>query len=228
MNRTIDERFPQRARARLREIGMDITELSRLLGNKTHTGVAMALSTTHPRAVSWKKLEQMAAAMECRPEWLARGEGVAPQRPAKPALQLRVIREEGGTRTDTLGARCRLARIELDLSQADFARRLTNRDFTIGRQGVNKIELDQVVDPGSKTMIRYQEITGYSVRWLVTGRGEPKAASGTSAPAPADINIRAMGLALGALREAETVPAVASMPDEARAAMLLGFYRRLS
>lgn len=105
MNRTIDDRFPQRARARLRDLGMDVTELSRLLGNKTHTGVAMALSTTSPRPISWDKLEQMAMHLECRPEWLARGEGPPPTRPAEAGLLLKVVREDGGVRTDTLGAR---------------------------------------------------------------------------------------------------------------------------
>jgi transcriptional regulator with XRE-family HTH domain len=213
----VDDGWRQRAKRRMQQMGMDVSELARLAGYATHTQTSQHLSGS--RAVPSKTLVDYARALECPAAWLARGEGAEPALPGKSGLQSARTLQKAADAT-TLGQRCRFARTDAGFMQAELARRLSTGGKVIGRQAINKIELDQVEDPQSWVMCRYEEVTGFNARWLVMGRGEPK---GKTLSRP-DWDLDALGSALVELRRAEQVAEIATMTPRGKASLLVGFY----
>jgi transcriptional regulator with XRE-family HTH domain len=212
-----DDDWKRRAKRRMQQMGMEVKELARLAGYATHTQTSQHLSGS--RAVPWATLEAYAAALDCPVAWLARGEGKEPPLPGKSALESAMTLQKAADAT-TLGQRCRFARTDAGMMQAELARRLSTGGKVIGRQAINKIELDQVEDPQSWVMCRYEEVLGYNARWLVMGRGDPKG----KAPARPTWDLDALGSALVELRRAEQVAEVDAMTPRAKAGLLVGFY----
>ena len=218
----VDKHFPRRVRERLDALGMGVAELARLLGYQTHTPVSQALAEKNPRPVSWDKAAEYARHLGCSLDWLARGQGVAPPAPAAPGMVIRTYGTDSPPEPKTLGERVRLVRAQSNMNSADWARFVSGRGVQVSRQALYKIENDEVEDPSCRIMVAIEEATGYRVRWLLTGRGDPKEG------AIAALNQKALVRALEALQDAQGVPEVAAMPVEARAAMLAGFYKRLT
>jgi transcriptional regulator with XRE-family HTH domain len=73
----------------------------------------------------------------------------------------------------TQGERIRYARISANLTQqqlADAVSKITNGD--ISKATVSKWEGDATSNPTNANMLAIQAVTGFSMSWLVTGRGE--------------------------------------------------------
>lgn len=223
----IDKHFQRRAQERMKALGIGVAELARLLGYQSHVPVSQAVTAAKPRALSWDRLVQYARQLGCTPEWLARGEGQAPPAPSSMPMVVHAFGTEK-PELSTLGERALYVRATTGLNQADFARRLSNTGLQVSRQAIRKIEADEVADPSCKIMCAYEEFTGFRVRWMLWGRGDQRLTPAASPKQSELSDIGALAQAIEALREAERVPQVASMPAEARAAMLVGFYRRLA
>ena len=223
----IDKHFPRRVQERMKATGIGVAELARLLGFTSHTPVSQAITAAKPRPVSWDRLVQYARQLGCTPEWLARGEGAAPAAPSAMPMVVHAFGTES-PELKTLGERALYVRATTGLTQPDFPRRLCNTGPQVSRQAIRKIEADEVADPSCKIMCAYEEFTGYRVRWLLWGRGDQRNVPAASAKHSELTDIPALAQAIEALRDAERVPQVASMPAEARAAMLAGFYKRLA
>lgn len=223
----IDKHFPRRAQERMKALGIGVAELARLLGYQSHVPVSQAVTAAKPRTLSWDRLTEYARQLGCTPEWLARGEGVAPPPPSTMPMVVHAFGTEK-PELSTLGERALYVRATTGLNQADFARRLSNTGLQVSRQAIRKIEADEVSDPSCKIMCAYEEFTGFRVRWILWGRGEQRLAPAAASKQSELTDIAALAQALDALRKAERVPQVAGMPAEARAAMLAGFYRRMA
>lgn len=76
----------------------------------------------------------------------------------------------------TQGERIRYARVACGLSQGQLAKAvslITKNSVT--KSQVSQWERDSIKNPTNANMLGIQAATGFSMRWLVSGRGDPKA-----------------------------------------------------
>lgn len=84
----------------------------------------------------------------------------------------RPLRTQLPEQVDTIGRRIRYARISSGLSQPSLARAIAQITKTkCSTSLVSKWELDQIDNPNNATMLALQAVTGFSMPWLVSGKG---------------------------------------------------------
>ena len=78
----------------------------------------------------------------------------------------------------TQGERIRYARITSNLTQQQLAQAVAKiTKGVIDKGSVSKWESDSTSNPTNANMLAIQAVTGFSVQWLVHGRGEMRASS---------------------------------------------------
>lgn len=217
MSEAIHPGWEERARQRMKALKVGVTSLSKAAGYASHVQTSLHLSKNRTRQPPWESLSAYAVALSCTPEWLARGEGEAP--PTGPQ-QPEIFHAFGTEKPEltTLGQRALYVRATTRLNQADFARRLGITGLKVSRQAVRKIEADEVKDPSCRIMCAYEELTGFKVRWILTGRGEQRVRC--DAPELKGVGLEVLASALQALRDAEQNPMIQRLPIRAKAELL--------
>lgn len=128
----------------------------------------------------------------------------------------RPLRTSAARSPKNQGERIRVARIESNLSQAQLASAISKiSGGRVTKSLVSQWETGDVKNPNNANMLAIQVITGFSMNWLVTGRGPqrvtlPSARTDTIAP-----------LDQGRLARA-IAAAVPDLPDTHRIARAVG------
>lgn len=82
----------------------------------------------------------------------------------------------------TLGERIRYARSSVGLSQGQLAAALRPITKTkVGKSLISQWERDVIHNPNNETMLAIQAVTGFSLDWLVRGKGPERVSIPTSA-----------------------------------------------
>lgn len=113
----------------------------------------------------------------------------------------------------TQGERIRYARISANLTQqqlADAVSKITKGE--ISKATVSKWEGDSTANPTNANMLAIQAVTGFSMPWLVTGRGEMRVSTTPHAGLKIEALARALRAALGE-EASRSVAAVATLYD---------------
>lgn len=98
----------------------------------------------------------------------------------------------------TQGERIRYARISANLTQkqlADAVSKITKGD--ISKATVSKWEGDATSNPTNPSMLAIQAVTGFSISWLVNGRGEMRVSTAPHAGLQAEVLARSLRAVLG-------------------------------
>lgn len=193
MDESISPAWTRRAKQRMKVLSVTCRALADRAGYKTHTATSKHLNRPLEQLPSWEVLCAYATALRCTPEWLARAEGNPPEEAAAP---VEVYRQYGSGRPQaptSIGQRVRWARAHRDLRQSELAARVVVDGRPVCRQSINKLELDQIADPGSKIMLAIARATCVSVEWLIEGRGSAaRVEKASDAPPCADVVRRAL------------------------------------
>lgn len=139
------------------------------------------------------------------------------------AMSTRPLRTTAATTPRTLGERIRYARLSIDVSQEQFAKRISeNGGGKISKSLVSMWERDDVKNPQNANLIAVQAVTGFRFEWLTTG-AEPKRIqipARASTPSITPINVELLARAL-----ATAYPTLADSDSQAR--IVSGLYELL-
>lgn len=92
-------------------------------------------------------------------------------------MSTRPLRTSPETNPRTQGGRIRAARLSVPYSQAQFAAQINHATKSrVSKSLVSQWERDDVANPQNETMLAIAAITGHSLKWLISGRGDRKAA----------------------------------------------------
>lgn len=86
------------------------------------------------------------------------------------------LRSSLPAKVDTFGERVRHARIKSGLTQTELAQRITRLSGSnIKKSVISKWEIDTIKNPTSDNLFALSDVTGFSARWLGTGKGPMEA-----------------------------------------------------
>lgn len=106
-------------------------------------------------------------------------------------LRDRPLRTDLPVNPRTRGERLRYARISNNLSQQQFARGIKQiAGGSVSKSMVSQWEVGGVKNPSNANMLAIQSITGFSMEWIVNGRGPQRVSLPSSDPnniAPLDV-----------------------------------------
>lgn len=107
----------------------------------------------------------------------------------QPALYFQGMKENHSPLT--VGGRVALAREQLRLDQREFSRLLG-----LSQQAVSKIERGDSNDPRVSTILKVSQVTGVSLRWLITGEDDAPESGNTAQSGSAEYKLSDMDIEL--------------------------------
>lgn len=103
-------------------------------------------------------------------------------------MSTRPLRTSPEQNPRTLGGRIRAARLSVPYSQAQFATQINHKTKgKVNKSLVSQWERDTVANPQNATMEAIATITSHSLKWLISGRGDRKAAAPVASPASSSV-----------------------------------------
>lgn len=136
------------------------------------------------------------------------------------------LRSHSSSSLETSGARIRHARLSVDMTQEEFAKRISQvSSCKITKAAVSKWETNNTGAPQPENAFAIQAITGFSAYWLVTGRGEERVPQPSERDNRAPENLEA-SLDHGLLQRALTIAVTVTGADAAArtASVTTGLY----
>lgn len=112
-------------------------------------------------------------------------------------MSTRPLRTSPEQNPRTQGGRIRAARLSVPYSQAQLAAQINHKTKSrVNKSLVSQWERDDVANPQNDNMLAIAAITGHSLKWLISGRGDRKAT------APVAPNVSATVLDMSRLQKA--------------------------